>query len=229
VNAVVLAAGRGRRLKPFTDNVPKPLLKFKGRPLIDHVISALREAGVERVLVVTGYMGDAVARHLHATYVDVEVVPNPRWERGNAASLLVAKGRLAGGDFVLSMCDHIYSGEMVSDALAAYTGEPTLCIDRAPRLLQDLGDATKVLVTRDGYVKAIGKGLRMWNAVDTGVFILPESVFDVGGETYGELSEFMDALSEEGMLRAFDATGNPWVDLDTVDDLENALEAVQWI
>jgi len=51
----------------------------------------------------------------------------------------------------------------------------------------------------------------------------------VGVETYGELSEFMDALSEEGMLRAFDATGNLWVDLDTVDDLENALEAVQWI
>lgn len=230
MRAVILAAGRGERMRPYTDYVPKPLMKFKGRPLVDHVVSALRGAGVESVLVVTGYMGDTVGRHLARVYGgEVKVVHNPRWEAGNASSLLAARGRLAGGDFVLSMCDHIYSGGLVRDALAGYTGEPTLCVDREPLHLNDLGDATKVRVDRRGYIKAIGKGLARWNAVDTGVFILPATIFEVGGGAFAELSDLMRTLCEAGLLRAFDATGAQWLDIDTLSDVEHAAEAAVWV
>jgi len=229
MKAVILAAGRGERMKPYTDYVPKPLLRFKGKPLVDHVVSALWSSGVERVLVVTGYMGDAVGRHLARTYgEEIDVVHNPGWATGNASSLMAARRLVAGDDFVLSMCDHIYSSELVSDALAVYAGEPTLCVDREPLHLNDLGDATKVRVDDEGYVKAIGKGLRKWNAVDTGVFILPATVFKVG-DSYGELSDLMGALCGEKLLRAFDATGSPWIDLDTADDLASALEVAYWV
>ena len=230
MKAVILAAGRGERMRPYTDYVPKPLMKFKGRPLVDHVVSALRGAGVDDVLVVTGYMGDAVGRHLLRAYGgEVEVVHNPRWEAGNGVSLMAARERLAGGDFVLSMCDHIYSGSLVEDALADYTGEPTLCVDRKPQHLNDLEDATKVQVDRRGYIKAIGKDLARWNAVDTGVFILPATIFGVGDESYRELSGLMRTLCETGLLRAYDATGAQWLDLDTMNDVEHAVEAAVWI
>ena len=230
MRGVVLAAGRGERLRPYTDYVPKPLLNFKGRPLIDHVIVTLRGAGVESILVVTGYMGDAVSRYLMRSHGrDVEVVHNPRWMSGNATSLMAARNRIAAGDFVLSMCDHLYSKSLVEDALADYTGEPTLCVDRKPLHLNDLDDATKVQVGRRGYIKAIGKDLARWNAVDTGVFILPATIFGVDDESYRELSGLMRTLCETGLLRAYDATGAQWLDLDTVSDLEHAVEAAAWI
>jgi 1L-myo-inositol 1-phosphate cytidylyltransferase len=230
VRGVILAAGRGERLRPYTDYVPKPLLNFKGRSLIDHVISALRGAGVESILVVTGYMGDAVSRHLMRSHDQgVKVVHNPMWMAGNATSLMAARSHVASGDFVLSMCDHLYSGGMVEDALADYLGEPTLCVDREPLHLKDLDDATKVQVDRGGYIEAIGKGLARWNAVDTGVFILPATIFEVGDDSCRELSSLMGTLCEMGLLRAHDSTGAQWLDIDTVSDVEHAVEAAAWI
>jgi choline kinase len=227
---VILAAGKGERLRPITDHVPKPLLSFKSRPLIDHAISRLMGAGVNRIIVVTGYMAPAVTRHLEENYSQyVDVIHNPNWEVGNATSLLSVREKVNGEDFVLSMCDHLFSERLVRRVIESYQGEPTLCIDRSPRYLKDIADATKVQLDRENYVKAIGKSLSRWNAVDTGLFVLPSKVLDTGGASYSELSDLMRVLAEERLLKAFDATGSRWLDLDTHSDIEYALEAAVWV
>ncbi len=58
--AVLLAAGRGSRLRPHTDAVPKPLLPWRGRPTLDHLVDGLRRAGIEGIALVTGHLADAV-------------------------------------------------------------------------------------------------------------------------------------------------------------------------
>ena len=58
--AVLLAAGRGRRLRPHTDTVPKPLLPWRGRPALDHLVDALEGAGIERIVLVTGHLAASV-------------------------------------------------------------------------------------------------------------------------------------------------------------------------
>jgi len=63
-SAIVLAAGRGKRMGALTDQTPKPLIKVEGRPLIDHVLDRLAAAGVKRAIVNLHYMGDAIAAHL---------------------------------------------------------------------------------------------------------------------------------------------------------------------
>jgi N-acetyl-alpha-D-muramate 1-phosphate uridylyltransferase len=63
---MVLAAGRGERLRPITDTLPKPLVRIAGRALLDHAIDRLEAAGVERVVVNTHYLGDIIAEHLKA-------------------------------------------------------------------------------------------------------------------------------------------------------------------
>ena len=60
MKAVVLAAGKGMRLRPLTDGCPKPLLLVGGRPLLEWLILRVREAGIEDVLVVTNYMEDMI-------------------------------------------------------------------------------------------------------------------------------------------------------------------------
>jgi len=62
--AMILAAGRGERMRPLTDTVPKPLLEVAGKPLIVHQIEALESAGIERIVINTARLGDQIQYHL---------------------------------------------------------------------------------------------------------------------------------------------------------------------
>ncbi|MGQ0699577.1 MAG: N-acetylmuramate alpha-1-phosphate uridylyltransferase MurU [Panacagrimonas sp.] len=64
MKAMILAAGRGERMRPLTDSLPKPLLNLAGRPLIEHTILALRSVGVRDLVVNLGYRGAQIAEHL---------------------------------------------------------------------------------------------------------------------------------------------------------------------
>ncbi|MDB5361666.1 MAG: Nucleotidyl transferase [Rhodospirillales bacterium] len=61
---MVLAAGRGERLRPLTDTVPKPMVPIIGKPLLDHAIDRLLAAGVTRIVVNTHHLGEQIAAHL---------------------------------------------------------------------------------------------------------------------------------------------------------------------
>jgi N-acetyl-alpha-D-muramate 1-phosphate uridylyltransferase len=62
--AMVLAAGRGTRMQPLTDKIPKPMVAVAGKPLIDHVLDRLAQTGVERAVVNVHYLADQLIRHL---------------------------------------------------------------------------------------------------------------------------------------------------------------------
>lgn len=63
LQAVVMAGGAGRRLRPLTAEVPKPMLPVGDRPLMEHTIAQLRDAGIRRVSITTHYKADAIVRH----------------------------------------------------------------------------------------------------------------------------------------------------------------------
>jgi len=61
--AVLLAAGRGTRMKDLTNDLPKPMLEVHGKPILQHIVEGLRAAGIQRVLIVVGYREDVVRAH----------------------------------------------------------------------------------------------------------------------------------------------------------------------
>ena len=63
-SAILLAAGRGKRQRPYTDVIPKPLLEVNGRATLDYVLTAVSKAGVERVCIVTNHLEEKIFEYV---------------------------------------------------------------------------------------------------------------------------------------------------------------------
>jgi dTDP-glucose pyrophosphorylase len=63
MKAVILAAGKGTRMKELTSEFPKPMLKVQGRPILEHILEGLRSAGIREVFIVTGFRAAAIEAH----------------------------------------------------------------------------------------------------------------------------------------------------------------------
>ena len=115
---IILAAGRGSRMKRLTAAQPKCMTQIAGKPLLHWQLAALRQAGVERILVVRGYAADCIQG-------DFETVENLRWEKTNMLSSLLcaedfAQKTFAGGveKIVVSYSDIVYHHDHVRNLLA---------------------------------------------------------------------------------------------------------------
>jgi len=228
MRAVILAAGRGERLSPLTDRIPKPLVQVSGRPLLEHILITIRRAGVSECVIVTGYRGDAIRRYLgNGSWLDMDVryAHNPRYADGNATSLKCALPYIQRDEsFLLMMSDHLIEESIVKSAIGSQDIAPLLCVDRSPRFTSQINDATKVLVGGCGIIRDIGKKIPEWNGVDTGVFLLDGEVFDIIERLEGvtddlSITRCMKELVSEGRLRACDVSGTNWFDIDTPEDL----------
>lgn len=126
MKTIILAAGRGSRLMPLTDAVPKPLVPLGGQPLIDHVLDALDRSNtpgprspppsrtVDEVIIVSGYRSNMLRRHLswYAGGLELTIIRNPKYRKGNILSLLGARDHLE-GDVVIMNADHIYPPDLL--------------------------------------------------------------------------------------------------------------------
>ncbi|MBV9949138.1 MAG: phosphocholine cytidylyltransferase family protein [Myxococcales bacterium] len=108
---IVIGAGRGSRLGPSTEEIPKALVPVMGRPMLEWILEALGAAGFARkdVVFICGYRAEVV----RARYPEFTFVANRDWERNNIlASLLCAREHLSGG-FVSTYADIVYRGSAV--------------------------------------------------------------------------------------------------------------------
>ena len=232
MRAVILAAGCGERLLPLTKTFPKPLVSILGKPLLEYTIETLEEAAVEDVIIVTGYLSHSIQEYFgdgSKFHVKIRYAYNPVYKNGNGNSLKVAQALLAKDEaFLLLMSDHLINVNIVNKALQNIKHRPLLCVDREPHYRSQIKDATRVFVNSEGYIVNIGKEIKCWNGVDTGVFLLDNNVFEMMEQA--EKSSYFDTISS--CIRRMIANGKPlwacdvsrlfWLDIDTVDDLKNA-------
>jgi len=231
MNCLIIAAGTGGRLREKGPS--KPLIPIRGVPLLERVITRARAAGVDRFLVVSGYRGEQLRAALDALAareaIPITHIVNDDWQRANGVSVLKARPHLD-GPFLLTMCDHLVDPEILR-RLAASAPAPetvTLAVDfNVAGSINDLEDVTRVKC-RDGRIELVGKVIRDFNAIDTGVFLCSPIIFDAleASQAAGDdsLSGAMNVLARWGKALAFDIQGRLWLDVDDPVSLGKAEE-----
>lgn len=225
--AVLLAAGEGSRLRSVAAS--KPLCPVAGRPLIDHALAGLAAAGMTRAIVVLGYRGAEIARHLAARPQPLAI--DLAWSDPalpNGVSVLMAAPLVGQAPALLAMCDHLVDPALYARVAACGPGRGlTLGIDR--RLGHpwvDPLDATCV-TTRGDRIVAIGKGLAGHDAYDTGVFAIASRLIDaLGRHRAPGLSDGVRTLAQSGDAGAVDIGALDWIDVDDAKAL--GLAEGQW-
>jgi CTP:molybdopterin cytidylyltransferase MocA len=106
VEAVVIAAGEGLRLRPLTERWPKPLLPIDGRPVIATLLRELESAGISRTTVVVGHLGEQIRGLL--TGLDVRLAEQPELH-GSADAVRCAVEAGATAPFLVSVADTAYA------------------------------------------------------------------------------------------------------------------------
>ena len=129
MQAIILAAGMGRRLGEFTADNTKCMLKVNGVRLIDRMLRQLRTLGLDRIVIVTGYEGEKLRNYVNQNYPDwpVVFVDNPIYDRtNNIYSLWLARGYMADDDTLLLESDLIFADSILE--AAAGSEEPNVAL-----------------------------------------------------------------------------------------------------
>lgn len=156
MRAIVLAAGRGRRLGRFGDELPKCFVELAGRKLIERQIHALRRAGIDEIGIVRGYRGEMI------DFPGLRYFTNERWAETNmVTSLAAAAPWLRSAPVIVTYADIFYRSELVAGLVAA-PGELVIGYDRAWRQLwtrrfaDPLSDAETFRIDAAGQLLEIG-------------------------------------------------------------------------
>lgn len=127
--AVVLAAGEGERLSPLTEHRPKPMLPVANRPLLDHVVSRLADAGIETVVLVVGHHKESIQNYFgdgSQWDVDIEyVLQEPR--RGTGDALLQAESHVS-EEFIVINGDRIVDASLIGELLSKRDATGQACL-----------------------------------------------------------------------------------------------------
>jgi choline kinase len=164
MKAIIVAAGRGRRLGAETADIPKCMVPVGGRPILHWQLDALVAAGVDDVVIVRGYLGDRIAP---PAGVRVRFVENPQWAENNIlTSLFYARDEMH-EPFLFSYSDIVFT-HAHARAVAAADGAIALIVDRhwrdayEGRLLHPISEAELARVEGSGagaVITRVGKRL----------------------------------------------------------------------
>jgi choline kinase len=195
---LILAAGRGTRLEPLTRDLPKCMVPLHGRPLVAWQVDAARAAGVERIVLATGYMAEALAP------LGLEGGHNPAFATTNMVESLHCARELCRGEVIVSYGDIVYRPQVL-EAVLAHPGERVVAVDSLwlpywqARVDDPLDDCESLRMEEDGRLTSVGQKVA--------------SVDEVQGQYIGLTRWSPDAWADLLALYAAARAGeraNPW-------------------
>ena len=234
MKAVILAAGKGTRLRPLTDNTPKPMLPVAGKPLLEWMIERVREAEIGEVLIVTNYLEDQIKDFFKdGKGFGVNISYRTQQEALGTANAIYEAMEWVGENSFLSLYgDHYLEEGTLAKLIKAHKEkEATVASIRVddPSQYGAFGiDGEKI--TR--VVEKPSKGKAPSNYANVGIYVFPPEVFWHIEETPKsprgeyEITDTMQRMIDAGLtLRKYELEKNDWLDIGLP---WNLLEANEW-
>lgn len=234
---VILAAGMAKRLRPLTDTQPKCLLKVGERTLLERTVDAMTGAGIQELVVVTGYRGEMIRQFLtdHYPTLTIHFIHNADYEHNNNIfSLWMTRPYTDGKDFLLMDSDILLDPLLVK-SIVEQAGT-ALALNR-----HECGEEEiKIITDNEGRVVELSKTCSISDSIGESVGV-ERIASDYSTALFRELEQMIE---HEGLIdifyeRAFerlipqgyhfhvvDTTDFFSIELDTVEDFERAKELI---
>ena len=235
MKAIILAAGKGTRMAPYTHDKPKCLLDIGGISILEHQINSIRDCGINEIVIVVGFRFERVEDFLRGydgLGVRINTLYNPFYQSTNSlVSLWIARSELD-EDIVVMNGDDVYEMGVLDKALSAGNGEICLPVKKRPRyeredmkVVVDDGGITKI--SKDipnGETSAESVGIRVFR--DRGVELLKRAVEEEmrnpDAERKWYISSIHRLISKGYKIKPLDIGELYWMDVDCPLDLFRA-------
>ena len=232
MKAIILCAGQGRRLLPYTESTPKCLLSLNGKYFIEWQIDALQALGIEHVIAVIGYDAQNIQSILNNRYGDyVDTVFNPFYEiADNLASCWMAREHFY-DDFIILNGDTLFDPKIVTKLLQVDQFPITLATDEKSEYDED----DMKVIANNNRLQAVGKklspekvtgesiGIMHFNPVGATLFKDTVEAAMFNQETLAKwYLSIIDQLAKDGNVGICSINGLDWAEIDFVHDLEAA-------
>lgn len=168
MKAVILAAGKGTRMLPLSENIPKPLLPVVGKPFLHFLIEEIKKAGITDIGVVVNYFADKIKEKFpDLSYIKQET------PKGTADAILSAQDFVGKDDFIVLMADDFYSAEDIKN-IASING------NAIGYTTVDDPSNYGVIQEKDGFLENIIEKPQQFisNKINTALYKFDSSVFD---------------------------------------------------
>jgi len=206
MQAVILAAGEGQRLRPFTANKPKVMIKVANKPILEFVVNALRDAGIQDIIIVVGYkrhrimeyFGDGKNFGVRIRYAFQDQ------QLGTAHALKQAEDLIEGDEFLVLAGDNIVDSKSIQALRKIWS---------VSYKVSDEPTKYGVLITENGKVKEIVEKPKepISNLVNTGMYRFGKEVFDWIGDKTDLISVINEMIKNGYEFRCVEA--NLWMDI----------------
>ena len=250
MKAIILAAGKGTRLRPLTYGIPKPLLPVHGKPMIDWVIRSILGDGIDEVIVaVSGTTGDDMEErtlsHIHGICIDsyiknmnypcrVKTIPTPQRETGGDVRYILEELNIRNGRIIVIYGDNITQfniKEMINyhERCVKLGAAATVLLFQAPEEELDRFGIAKIEKNNGAdfiteFVEKPEKGTAPSNLANAGYYILElKNILDMLPRERIKMEQSLfPKLAAEGKLAGFVAKLPYWIDISTIDAYELA-------
>lgn len=217
MRALILAAGKGTRLEPLTETQPKAMLPLVGKPLLQHVVEAVREAGIKEITIVTGYLGEAIRSYFgdgSALGISIDYLTQEQ-RLGTAHAIALAR---FDEDFLVLNGDTLVDSEDIARIIAAHRGVATIACHR----VSDARGYGVVTLDKDGRVERIEEkpAEPESNLINAGIYVFSPEVFEAIERTplsprgEYEITTTLELLLRRGEVRGVEIAGR-WLDIGT--------------
>lgn len=220
MRAILLAAGKGTRLRPLTDTTPKPLIEVNGLPIIERQIQYLKEKGITEIIVVTGYLKEKFD-YLAYKY-GVKLVHNDKYDEYNNLYTMYLVGEYLQDAYVLE--GDIYMHHNIIDTTVTdSTYFSPIKYDFQDEWMLHIDETNRVTNIVVGSIPGshIMCGVSYWSKED-GEFIQGKLKEAVGNNTFKE--KYWDNMIEENLdvlnIKVHTLEESDLYEIDSLDDLE---------